>query len=196
MEDNFSSPTFIEQLKKKEPEAVEALVKKYNTILFRGALAQLKDPVVSEELLQDTWSAFFDAIDRFEGKSHIRTFLFGILYNKIREKRRDQARFVDLETPDPILETQFSENGDWRDSPISPEAFAKAGQDKIALEDCLEGLGENQRQAFYLKEVLGESTEDICKILDVSVTNLGVLVYRAKNRLRKCLEAKAVGPGI
>ncbi|MEC9282209.1 MAG: sigma-70 family RNA polymerase sigma factor [Bdellovibrionota bacterium] len=191
--DNFSSPDFILRLKKKEMEAVSQLVEKYNPVLYRGAMAQLKEPVSAEEVLADTWEAFFAAIDRFEGKSHIRTFLFGILYNKIRERRRHNARFIDLENPDPIIDMQFANDGHWANQPMDPERFVGASQDLEAVENCLEALAEKQKQAFYLQEVEGESREEICKILEVTSTNLGVLIYRAKNQLRICLEAKAVG---
>lgn len=195
MSENFSSPEFIERLKKKENAAIRELVEKYNIVLYRGALAQLKDPVMAEEMAQDTWHAFFDAIDRFQGNSHIRTFLFGILYNKIREKRRDQARFIDVENPDPILDNQFLEDGHWKDHPLNPEKFMRASEDLTAVENCMEELAEKQKQAFYLKEVVGEGSSEICKILDITNTNLGVLIYRAKNQLRKCLEGKAVSLG-
>lgn len=190
--DNFSSLEFLERLRKKEMQAVSLLVEKYNPVLYRGAMAQLKEPVASEEVLAETWEAFFAAIDRFEGKSHIRTFLFGILYNKIRERRRHNARFLDLENPDPIIDMQFANDGHWANQPMDPESFLKASQDLEAVETCLETLVEKQKQAFYLKEVEGESSAEICKILGISSTNLGVLIYRAKNQLRLCLEGKAV----
>ncbi|MEE6251089.1 MAG: sigma-70 family RNA polymerase sigma factor [Bdellovibrionota bacterium] len=190
--DNFSSSEFIERLKKKEMQAVSLLVEKYNVVLFRGAMAQLKEPVASEEVVAETWEAFFAAIERFEAKSHIRTYLFGILYNKIRERRRHSARFVDLENPDPLIDMQFANDGHWANQPMDPERFVGASQDLEAVENCLEALAEKQKQAFYLQEVEGESREEICKILEVTSTNLGVLIYRAKNQLRLCLEAKAV----
>lgn len=195
MTDNFSSEEFLDRLRKKENEAIRMLVEKYNIVLFRGALAQLKDNVLAEEMVQDTWHAFFAAIDRFKGNSHIRTFLFGILYNKIREKRRDQARYISVENPDPIIDNQFLEDGHWKDKPMDPERFMSATQDLSAVEICMEELGDKQKQAFYLKEVVGETSGDICKILEVTNTNLGVLIYRAKNQLRKCLEGKAVSLG-
>ena len=60
------------------------------------------------------------------------------------------------------------------------------------LRSCLEDVPERQRVAFTLREVEGFETEEICKILDVSANNLGVLLYRARNRLRECLESKGL----
>jgi RNA polymerase sigma-70 factor (ECF subfamily) len=63
-------------------------------------------------------------------------------------------------------------------------------QTRTAIEDCLEGLSSNQKEAFLLREVEGEDSASICNILDVSITNLGVLLFRAKEKLRQCLEGK------
>ncbi len=60
------------------------------------------------------------------------------------------------------------------------------------IEECLEGLPTKQRMAFILREVQELESKEVCKILEVTVTNLGVLLYRARNRLRECLEAKGV----
>lgn len=192
MSDDFRSSVFLEILKKREPEAIRKLVEAYHLILFKAAIGQLKDAVLAEDVVQDTWSTFFADIERFEGRSHIRTYLFGIMYNKVREKRRDVAKYILTEEPDPVLDFQFSQEGYWKKAPMDPEEFTSGLQNRQVLELCLETLGEKQRQAFYLKEVLGEATSDICKILDLTVTNLGVLIYRAKNHLRICLESKIV----
>ncbi|MFK8138705.1 MAG: RNA polymerase sigma factor [Bdellovibrionales bacterium] len=192
MESSFSDPKFLAKLKKKDSNAIRELVEKYNVVLYRAALAQLKNGEQSEEMVQSTWSAFFDAIDRFEGKSHIRTFLFGILYNKIKELFRHNKRFVNFEDPDPIIENMFDSSGFWKEAPETPEALLSGSESIDEVDECMNALVEKQRMAFYLKEVVGEATQDICNILDVSATNLGVLIYRAKNQLRVCLEAKNI----
>ena len=75
---------------------------------------------------------------------------------------------------------------------MNPDIWLQSSQFLDLLEKELQLLPENQRLAFTLKEVLGEKTEDICKILDITNTHLGVLIYRAKNQLRIRIEKQYV----
>ena len=184
---NFSSEEFITLIKKRDSEAISELVKKYNKVLFNAALGQGLSAEFSEEVLQNTWSAFFENVERFEGRSHIRTYLFGILYNKCKEFFREKKKYIDLDEYDPIVDSSF-EKGHWTYEPVETEKFVEATETLKEIEECLKGLSPNQRMAFSLKEVEGENNESICNILGVSSTNLRVMIYRGKNRLRKCLE--------
>ena len=91
---------------------------------------------------------------------------------------------------DDVFESRFSETGSWSQPPRGPDdqLFAKEARQEIG--DCLEAAPDNQRLAFLFREVEGLSTGEICKILGVSSTNLGVMLYRVRNRLRDCLETK------
>ncbi len=123
MEVNFSAIEFIDKLKARDEESITLLVKKYNKVLYRAAMSQgLSDDQV-EEVLQSTWDAFFMGIERFQNRSHIRTYLFGILYNKIKEYWRSQHRFVDVEDLDALVDNQFDKNNQWAYNPIEPEKF-------------------------------------------------------------------------
>ncbi len=66
------------------------------------------------------------------------------------------------------------------------------GDVRAQIEDCLEQVPARQRMAFVLREVQGMNTDEVCSALEVSVSNLGVLLFRARNRLRECLETKGV----
>lgn len=193
MEINLSSEEFVDKLKARDESSITLLVNKYNKALYRAALGQGLAEDQVDEVLQATWDAFFSGIDRFQNRSHIRTYLFGILYNKIKEHWRYQKRFVDIvqdssNNSDAISENQFDDNNQWLYEPIGPERFMEATETMELIQECMKGLTEQQRMAFYLREVQGEDTETICNILSVSNTNLRVLIYRGKNRLRKCLE--------
>ncbi|MBI5177723.1 MAG: hypothetical protein HZA04_00505 [Nitrospinae bacterium] len=85
---------------------------------------------------------------------------------------------------------RFDAAGHWVKPPLGPEAFVLAAETGAILRQCLDTLTLSQRAAFVLKEVEGEASTDICNILEVSVSNLGVLLYRARNRLRECIESK------
>ena len=121
----------------------------------------------------------------------MRTFLFGILYRKASELRRQDAR---PDSPDPIddfMEERFNADDlHWRKDPVDPERFAVAAQTLELIKGCLDGLPTAQRMAFWMKEVEEETTEQICNVLKITATNLGVVLFRARNRLRECLESK------
>lgn len=182
---------FIDQLKNRDQQAVEIVVRNYTETLYRGALGLGFDLVTAEELVQSVWVTFFDVVQNFEGRSHVRTFIFGILYNKALEMRRENKKIENTDSIEEVMETRFDSYGHWSKPPVDPEQFLVASQTMVLIQKCIDGLPINQRMAFCLKEIDGHGSSDICNILGVTVTNLGVLLYRAKNRLRECIESKS-----
>lgn len=190
-EDNFSSSAFLEKLKDRDHVTVEIVVKAYTEQLYRGALGLGFDPTQAGEVVQSVWVTFFDVVSGFEGRSHVRTFIFGILYNKASELRRENKKFDSKDPVEEVLENRFDERGHWKRPPIDPEQFLLASETMELIEKCLDKLPVNQRMAFCLKEIDEHGSSDICNILSITTTNLGVLLYRAKNGLRECIEGKA-----
>ncbi len=186
--DNFSSPKFLKALQDRDPSAISLLVDKYNKTLFNAAFGLGLNRDQAEEVVQDVWASFFENISKFEGRSHIRTYLFGFLYNKAKEFWRAKKKHSELDEFDTVIENQFDQYGHWVDSPKSPEKFAAQAQSLDKIEECMNGLKHIQKQAFLLKEVEGFTGEEVCNILETTHTNLRVLVFRAKQKLRTCLE--------
>jgi RNA polymerase sigma-70 factor (ECF subfamily) len=147
----------------------------------------------ADELVQDVFVIFMATLDRFEGRSRIRTWLFGILHRKAMEPRRDLASDARHDPTDEQFESQFDEQGRWRSAPIGPDRLAASAQLARAIRECLEGVPGLQRQAFVLRDTQQLETADICKILDCTVTHMGVLLHRARARLRVCLQSKGWG---
>lgn len=112
----------------------------------------------------------------------------GILYIKTKEKQHE--REVPTDPVDDIFEDRFGYGGIWKTMPRGPEDLALAGETALLLNDCLSQLPSPQRMAFYLKEVDHAEPETICNVLGVSVTHLRVLLFRARNRLRECVQRK------
>lgn len=90
---NFNAPEFITRLKAQEHTAITLIVKTYTEHLYRTALGLGFNRLDAQEITQAVWVTFFDIIAKFKEKSHVRTFLFGILYNKASELRREQKNF-------------------------------------------------------------------------------------------------------
>jgi RNA polymerase sigma-70 factor, ECF subfamily len=192
---SFTSEEFLNQLRARDHAAVTAIVRAYTEQLLRTSHGLGFDQNSAQELVQSVWVTFFDVLSKFQGRSHIRTFIFGILYNKASEIRREQRRVDSNDPIEDVLETRFDSVGHWIKPPISPEEFLIGAQTMDLISKCLNSLPLNQRMAFSLKEVEDYETPEICKILDITVTHLGVLLYRARNRLRECVEGKTVKRG-
>lgn len=185
---NFSSPEYLELLKKREHNALTQLIETYHEALFFGALKSNLSEDQAEEVVQSTWDTFFRNVENFQGRSHIRTYLFGIMYNKVKETWRSNKKYT--QESDDTIDNMFDDLGFYKNSPVDPSNWAESKEFINILKEELEKIPENQRLAFQLKEVQGEKTEEICKILEVTSTNLGVLLYRAKNNLRVRLEKR------
>lgn len=183
----------IEKLKLKDVAALELIICKYTGHLFKACLGLGFQDSEAEDITQSVWITFFNAIEKCEGRSSIRTFLFGILYNKASEYRKQNNRAEASENIEEILDSHFDKHGHWiaSHSPVNPEKFLESSQIMALISKCLELLPVNQKMAFVLKEMEEELTEEICNILSVTATNLGVLLFRARNQLRECIDRKS-----
>lgn len=188
---NTSSTKTLALLRSQDPALMEKLVRAYTGDLYRASLGLGFGHEMSPDLVQGVWVTFFDAVKNFEGKSHIRTFLFGILYNKAQELRRELSRARPDDAIEDIVDERFDAAGNWIKPPLDPERFLIATQTMKLIEECLEALPTNQRAAFYMREVEERESHEICGILGVTLTNFGVLLFRARNRLRECIERKS-----
>jgi len=173
--------------------SVELLVHDYTEALLKGALSPGFPIDEAKDLIQSVWLTYMEVRHNFEGRSHIRTFLFGILYNKAKEKRRKEQKLVPDEKIEELVDSYFDERGRWQRPPVDPEKFLQASQTMALIEKCIDKLPLNQRMAFCMREIDEHGSDDICKVMNLSVTNLGVILFRAKARLRECIERQAKG---
>ena len=188
----FEDPKFAERIREKDPEALEAVVHAYLAQILRAARGAGLAPQQAEDVSQATFATFIEKAPSFEGRSHVRTWLFGILYRKIFEARRAHVRFRQVDDIDALMERRFDSGGHWTQPPrpLDDQIYGTEVREKI--DQCLEQAPLKQRMAFVLREAEALETTESCKILDVSRTNVGVLLYRARNRLRECLESKGI----
>jgi RNA polymerase sigma-70 factor, ECF subfamily len=170
---------------------LKALFIEVNPFLLRICLANSIYDENADDILHQTWATFFTNLEKFQGKSQIRTFICGILFNKIREHRRFQGKAQYEEDSEKVMSQAFTFDGWWNQIPHGPDKILELRQSGELIKECLEGLSEQQKAAFVLKEVEEETSEEICHVLGVNVTHLRVLLFRAKDKLRKCLEGHA-----
>lgn len=180
----------LERLRRRDPEALTEAVREHARPLLRAARAMGFREDEAEDIVQEVYMTFLARLDHFEGRSQLRTWLFGILHHKAMERRRAFAVEAQADPIDAVFESRFDVSGKWSRPPADLERLFMSKEIGHAIRGCMEDLPGNQRQVFVLREVEGLDTTEICKILEVTVTNFGVLMHRARARLRECLEAK------
>lgn len=148
----------------------------------------------ADDLTQEVFLTFLSTLDRFEGRSAISTWLFGILHHKVQEQRRASVR-DDLSDPiDDLFESRFDAKGSWIRPPVAADRLAASNQMRNALQGCLEQLPPLQRDAFHLRQIEDLPAAEVSNILGRTVTHVGVLFHRARLRLQHCLEEKGWSP--
>jgi RNA polymerase sigma-70 factor (ECF subfamily) len=193
--DDLAGPEFLARLKHRDDATLRQLVHRYLPQLLRAARGAGLRAENADDVVQNVFLTFLERLDDFEGRSHVRTWLFGILYRKISEMRREVQKAEAAEDITEVLEHRFKSNGMWSQPPRATDLPAYEAEVREHLADCLDGISTDQRLAFILREVEDLDAAEICRAMDVSRSNLGVLLFRGRNLLRECLEKRNVTRG-
>ncbi len=185
-------PDLGARVRASDPAAIRTVVETYLAQILRAARGAGLDPQQAEDVTQATFATFIEAAPRFEGRSRVRTWLFGILYNKIAETRRARQRDRQTEEIDEAFERRFDARGSWSTPPQPVDTTLHQKEVETEIFACLDAAPLRQALAFILREVEDLSTEDICNVLGITRTHLGVMLHRVRNRVRDCLESKGV----
>ena len=191
---DVDDPDFAARIRERDAQALEEVVRRYLPQIVRAGGGAGFARQRAEDIAQDTFVTFIETAPRFEGRSHVRTWLFGILYKKIAAARRNLGRDDGMDDIEEVFEQRFDDAGSWTRPPRPVDAEVYAAEVREGIDGCLDRVPTNQRMAFVLREIEGMDTQEICKILEVTRTNLGVLLHRVRNRLRECLEARGIEP--
>ncbi len=185
-------PDLAARIKASDPAAIRSVVETYLAQILRAARGAGLDPQQAEDVTQATFTTFIEVAPRFEGRSSVRTWLFGILYKKIAEARRARQRDRQMDDIDEAFERRFDASGHWSTPPQPVDMDLHHKEVEIEIFACLDAAPLRQTLAFILREVEELYTEDICNVLGITRTNLGVMLHRIRNRVRECLESKGV----
>ncbi len=185
--------TQLERLRRRDPDALRSVVEEQGRRLYRTARGMGHSQSEAEDLVQDVFVTFIESIERFEGRSQVGTWLFGILHHKSQERRRAVVREEKVDPIDQVFESRFDARGAWTRPPAPPDQGVGAREAGQAIGDCLEGLSPVQREVFQLRQVEELSAAEVCKICGHTITHIGVLLHRARLKLRDCLEGKGWG---
>ncbi len=166
--------------------------------MLKFAILQLQDENLAEDAVQEAMLAAHKNLDRFTGKSAFKTWVFAILKHKIIDLIRKQQKHKCVDSIDDTREEELSQElfngkGHWHKD-CRPENWCEPMQEVKndhfwqVFDSCLNHLPENLGRAFMMREIIELETAEICQALDVSSSNLYVLLYRSRLRLRECLE--------
>ena len=195
----------IAALRRRDEAAFVELVDRYYGSLVR--LAQLYVPDrAAEDVVQDTWLGVLKGIDRFEGRSSFKTWLFRILTNIAKTRGVREARsvpfstLVDAEsdaaeptvTPDRFVSPDEQWAGSWSIAPSAwtdqPETRLLSRETLAHIRSAIAALPPAQREVITLRDVEGWSSDEVCNALDITETNQRVLLHRARAKVRAALE--------
>lgn len=192
-------------LRQGDESAFTALIETYHPSLIRIATLFVRDREVAEEVAQETWIGVLRGIDRFEGRSSFRTWLFGILANQAKRRGARESRTIAFsalsrapEGDEPAIDPErFLPPGDewaghWT-SEVSPwetlpEAVMLSRELRREIGIAIGALKPNQRAVITLRDVEGWDADEVCNALHLSQTNQRVLLHRARARVRQVLE--------
>lgn len=183
-----------------QPLDPERWLNEHGDYLFRYALLRLQDSGLAEDMVQETFLAALHARAHFANQSSERTWLAGILKHKIIDhlRRRYRERPTDdVESLKNSINEFFDQTGHMKaistDWAADPSKTFERKEFREILEHCLSELPPRLSAAFSLREIDGLSSEEICKALNISTSNLHVMLYRTRNHLRQCLEMNWFG---
>jgi len=196
----------LEALRSGSESAYATLVGRYHRPMLAVAGIHIRSEAVAEEVVQDTWLAVLSGLDRFEGRSSLRTYIFRILTNQAKSRARREARTVPLSTlvereavgdgSPAVAAASFSDDASsWPGHWVSdPRRFAAGALDQVleaetrsVLFRAMEALPPAQRAAITLRDVYGWPAVEVCQVLGVSAGNQRVLLHRARSRVRAVL---------
>ena len=187
----------VERLRARDEAAFEELVRRYNASLLRFARQFVPTAALAEDVVADTWLGVLNGIDRFEGRSSLRTWIFRILANTAKTRGQREGRSVPFsslevdETPfEPTVDrSRFLGTGHWASPPRAwPEDRLLRDETRAVIEGAIADLPPTQRQVVSLRDVEGWSAEEVRNALDLSETNQRVLLHRGRAKVRRALE--------
>ena len=170
-------------------------------LLLRFAMLQLRNDAQAEDVVQDTLMAILEKPERFAGQSTLRTYVTAIMKHKIIDAMRASKRTRQIDTYDDqseadAIDALFAADGHTLERPRewgNPDATLEQKDFFRVMEICLEKLPPKTARVFMMREWLELDTEEICKEVGLSTSNAWVILYRARIRLRECLDLNWFG---
>ena len=201
-----SERLLLARLRDGDEAAFADLVERYHGLMLRVAMAYVPSRAVAEEVVQETWLAVIQQLDRFEGRSTLKTWIFQILSNRAMTRGARERRSVPFSAlaearaeatepsvpPERFLGEGHRWAGHWASPPASwqdvPEERLLSAETRAEVERAIEALPPAQRLVIRMRDVHGLSAAEACAALGLSDANQRVLLHRARAKVRAALE--------
>ena len=184
----------VQRLRAGDERAFAELVDAYDGRMRRLARTFVRTDAAADDVVGETWLAVVRGIDRFEGRSSLRTWLFRILVNRARTRAVREARSLpfsslgpDDEDGGPAVDPDAFREGGWVTPPAEPDAEVLAGELRGRLADIVDTLPERERTVILLRDVAGLEGPEVAEALGVSEGNQRVILHRARSKVREQL---------
>ena len=197
---NLDDAALLGALRAGDEQVFCDLVRRWSGPMLRLALAHIASRAIAEEVVQEAWLTVLRSLDRFEGRSALRTWVLGIVVNIARSRNRVERRSVPLPSQDtecavdpsrflPADHQRWPHH--WATEPVAwttPEDQLLAGETGQVIADAIDGLPAVQREVLVLRDVEGLTANEACNVLGLTDTNQRVLLHRARSRVRSAIE--------
>lgn len=199
--------SLILRLRAGDESAFTQLVDDFHAKLVRFARGFVHDEAAAEDVVQESWLSVLHGLSSFEGRSTLRTWIYSITANKAKTRAARDDRFKPFSalaqqeasgaeyavSPDRFLDSSTEWPGHWAQPPSSwgerPEERLLQKEVLVELHRSIDRLPSAQRAVLVLRDVEGYDASSVCNILDLSETNVRVLLHRARSKVRGALEA-------
>ena len=193
----------VQRLRDGDEAAFAELIDRYGVTMVRVAQMYVRDRATAEEVVQETWLAVLNGIDRFEERSSLKTWLFRILTNRAKTRGEREGRMVPFSSlegageedepsvdPDRFLGPDSPDAGAWAAPPRAWPQEEVLGRETLGVvEMAIEQLPEAQREVIRLRDVEGWTPMEVAEALEITDGNQRVLLHRARSKVRAALEA-------
>jgi RNA polymerase sigma-70 factor (ECF subfamily) len=198
----------VAALRARDEAAFAELIERYHPSLVRLAMSFVSSRAVAEEVAQEAWVGVLKGIDRFEGRSSLRTWIYRILTNTAKTRAQREARSIPFASlgggegepavdPDRFLPAGHRHAGGWASFPHRwdelPEERLVSGETRAVIREAIERLPQNQGEVIRLRDVEGFPSAEVCQLLSVSQANQRVLLHRARAKVRAAIETYLEG---
>ncbi|GMV51930.1 sigma-70 family RNA polymerase sigma factor [Nitrospirales bacterium NOB] len=181
------------------------LVSTHHGALIRMAMGYVADREVAEEVVQDTWLAVIESLNSYEGRSSLRTWIFGILIHKAKDRGMREKRHTtfsafesfDDDNEEAVDPSRFHQSGEWAGhwalppqpwDDQTPEKLLASHQVVNAMQKAIDELPPILKDVLILRDVEGVDSQEVCTLLKITETNLYVRLHRARERVRVAVE--------
>jgi RNA polymerase sigma-70 factor, ECF subfamily len=190
----------VERLRARDERAFAELVEAWSPSMLRLARMHVPSQAVAEEVVQEAWLGVLQGIDRFEGRSSLKTWVFRILLNRAMTRGVREARSVpfaalaarEAAADEPVDADRFTRDGAWASPPRrwedSPELKTRSDETLAVARAAIEQLPPMQRLVITMRDLEGFPSDETCNALDITETNQRVLLHRARAKVRAALE--------